>query len=83
MWLFYDIHYGFRCSRSTPDHVIVAPDRIATGYNKCGATQVVALGLSKVFERVLTGGLFHKFKSQGISDRVFRFYPFLVIDKLE
>ena len=49
----------------------VASDRIARPFNRSGATQAVALDISKAFDRVWHAGLLHKLKSYGISGQVF------------
>ena len=46
-------------------------DRIASAFNRSGATRAVALDISKVFDRVWHAGLFHKLKSYGISGQIF------------
>ena len=46
-------------------------DRIARAFNRSGATQVVALDVSKAFDRVWHAGLLHKHKSYGISGQIF------------
>ena len=68
---FSDFQYGFRSSRSTADLLSVVPDRIATAFNKSGATRAVALDISKAFDRVWHAGLLHKLKSYGISGQIF------------
>ena len=45
--LFPDFQYGFRSSRSTADLLTVVSDRIAMAFNRFGATQAVALDISK------------------------------------
>ena len=45
-------HYGFRSSQSTADLLAVVSDRIAGAFNRSGATRVVALDISKAFDRV-------------------------------
>ena len=45
-------------------------DRIATAFNRSGATRAVALDISKAFDRVWHAGL-HKLKSYGISGQIF------------
>ena len=50
--LFSAFHYGFRSSRSTADLLTVVSDRIPRSFNRSGATQAVALGISKAFDRV-------------------------------
>ena len=57
---FFDFQYGFRSSRSTADLLTVVSDRIARAFNRSGATQAVALDISKAFDRVWPGGLLHK-----------------------
>ena len=69
--LFSDFQYGFRSSRSTADLLTVVSDRIARAFNRSGATQAVALDISKAFDRVWQAGLLHKFKSYGISGQIF------------
>ena len=64
--LFSDFQYGFRSSRSTADLPTVVSDRIARAFNRSGATQAVALDISKAFDRVWYAGL-HKLKSYRIS----------------
>ena len=50
--LFSDFQYGFRSSRLTADLLTVVSDRIAMALNRSGATQPVALDISKAFDRV-------------------------------
>ena len=69
--LFSDFQYGFRSSRLTADFLTVVSDRIARGFNKCGATRAVALDMSKAFDRVWHAGLLHKLKFYGISGQIF------------
>ena len=66
MWLFFYFQYGFRSSQSTADLVTVVSDRIATVFNKCGATRAVTPDISKAFDRVWHIGLLHKLKSYQI-----------------
>ena len=49
--LFY-FQYDFRSSGSTADLLTVVSDRIARALNRSGATQTVALGISKAFYRI-------------------------------
>ena len=49
---FSDLQYGFRSSRLTADLLTVVSDRIARAFNRSEATRVVALDISKVFDRV-------------------------------
>ena len=66
-----DFQYGFRSSRSTAGLPIVLSDRMARAFNGSAATQVVALDISKAFDRVWHAGLLHKLKSYGISGQIF------------
>ena len=56
---FSDFQYGFRCYR------------IVRAFNRSGATQAIALDISKAFDRVWHAGLLYKLKCYGISDQVF------------
>ena len=69
--LFSDFQYGFRSSRSTADLLTVVSDRIARAFNRFGATQAVALDISKAFDRVWHAGLLPKHKSYGISGQLY------------
>ena len=71
MWTFSDFQYGFRSSQSTVDLLTVVSNSIARAFNSSGATRAVALDISKAFDRVWHAGLFHKFKSDGISGQTF------------
>ena len=64
--LFSGFQYGFRSSGSTADLLTVAYDRIARAFNRSGATQTVALDISKAFDSVWSG-LLHKPNSDQIS----------------
>ena len=65
--LFSDFQCGFRSSWSTADLLTVISNRIARAFNRFGATQAVALDISKAFDRVWHAGLLPKHKSYGIS----------------
>ena len=69
--IFSDFQYGFRSCRSTADLLTVVSDRIARAFNRSGATQAVAIDMSKAFDRVWHAGLLHKLKSYGISGQIF------------
>ena len=74
MTFFSDFQYDFRSSQSTADLVTVVSDRIARAFKTCKATwAVVALDISKAFNRVWYSGLLHKLKSYGISYQIFGF----------
>ena len=69
--LFSDFQYDFRSSRSTANLLAVASDRLGRAFNKYVAIRVVALDISKAFDRVWHAGLPHKLKSYGISGQIF------------
>ena len=46
-------------------------DKIARAFNRSGATQAVALDISKAFDRFWHAGRLHKIRSYGISSRIF------------
>ena len=52
--LFSNFQYGFRYSRSTADLLTVVSDRMATAFNRSGATRPVALGTLVFFTNLLT-----------------------------
>ena len=74
--LFSDFQYDFRSSQSTPDLLTVLSDR---AFYSSGATQAVALDISKAFDRVWHAGLPHKVKSSGILVRYLALFLFSVI----
>ena len=76
---FYDFHYGFRSSQSTADLLTVLSDRIASTFNRSGATRAVALDISKAFNRVWDDDVLHKHHNlNGISVQIFGLIlPFL------
>ena len=53
-------------------------DRIAKAFNRSGATQTIALDISKAFNRVCHADLLHKLKSYGISGQIFGLIPFFL-----
>ena len=69
--LFSDFQYGFRSSRSSADLLTVVSDRIARAFNSSGATQAVALDISKAFDKVWHAGLLLRLRSYGISGQIF------------
>ena len=69
--LFSDFQYGFRSSQLTADLPTAVSDRITWDFNRSGATQAVALDISKAFDRVWHFGLLHKLKSYGILGQIF------------
>ena len=50
--------------------ITVVSNRIARAFNRSGATQAVALDISKAFDRVWHAGLLHKLKFYGISGEI-------------
>ena len=71
VFFFSNLQYGFRCSQSTADLLTVVSDTIAGAFNRSGATQAVALDISKGFDRVWHTGRLHKLKSYRISGQIF------------
>ena len=69
--LFSDFQYGFRSSQSTADFLTFVSDGTARVFNRSGATQALALDISKTFDRVWHVGLLHKLKSYKISGQIF------------
>ena len=68
---FSDFQFGFRSSQSTADLLTVVSDRIARAFNRSGATQTVALDISKTLDRVWHAGLLHKLRPYSISGQIF------------
>ena len=69
--LFSHFQYGFRSSQSTEDLLTVVSDRIPRAFNRSGATQAIALDISKVFDRVWHTGLLHKVRCYGRLGQIF------------
>ena len=61
-----DVQYGFRSSRSTADVLTVLTHRISEAIAKGNHTRVIALDISKAFDKVWHKGLLHKLSSYGI-----------------
>ena len=80
--LFSDFQYGCRSSKSTADLLTVLSDRIATAFNRFGATQAVPLDISKAFDKVWHAGLLHKRKSYRISGQIWPYFFFLTNRRL-
>ena len=74
-----DFQCGFRSSRTTADLLTVASERITRALNSSGATQAVALDISKVLDRVWHAG--HKLKCYRISGQVFCLIPSCLSNK--
>ena len=76
MAFFPDFQYGFRSSQSTADLLTVVSDRFARTFNRSGATQAVALDISKAFERVWHAGLLHKLTSWNFRSGIWLYFFF-------
>ena len=72
--LLLDTQYGFRSSRSTPDLLANASDRIVRALNRSGATQAVALDISNALDRVWHDFIFYNLKSYGVSGQLFSLF---------
>ena len=57
------------------------PHRIAMAFNRSGATQAVALDLSKASGRVWHAGPLHKHRSYGISGQIFGLISFFLSNR--
>ena len=79
--LFSDKQYGFRASRSTTDLLTVITERFYRALDQCGEARVVALDISKAFDRVWHAGLLHKLRSYGISGRIFKIIESFLYDR--
>ena len=53
------------------DLLTVGSDRIARAFNRSGATQAVAVDISKAFDRVWHAVLVDRLESYGISGQIF------------
>ena len=53
-------------------------DRTARAFNRSGATQAVALDISKAFDKVWHAGLLHKLRSSGIAGQIFGLISFFL-----
>ena len=69
--LFSDFQYGFRSSQSAADLLTVVSNRIASAFNRSGATRAVAPDISKAFGRVWHAGQLLKLTSYGILHQIF------------
>ena len=69
--LFSDFQYGCQSSQSTADLLTVISNGITRTFDKSGATQAVALDISKAFNRVWHTDLLHKLKSYRILRQIF------------
>ena len=85
MWPFFLISsiYTYMVLGLLNQLLIVASDRIARAFNRSGATQTVALDISKAFDRVWHADLLHKLRSYGISGQIFDLVSFLSNSRLQ
>ena len=63
-----DAQYGFRQSRSTGDLLSLLTGHIHKALDQKGKAFMVALDISKAFDKIWHRGLLHKMQSYGISD---------------
>ena len=75
MWLFSDLQYGFRSSRSSANLVTLVFDRIASAFDRSGLTRAAALDITRAFDRVWQAGLLYKLESCRISGQLFGCIP--------
>ena len=75
MWLFSDLQYGFRSSRSSANPVTLVFDRIASAFDRSGLTRAAALDITRAFDRVWQAGLLYKLESCRISGQLFGCIP--------
>ena len=62
-----DVQYGFRHSWSTGDILSLITEHINSALDRRGEARLVALDISKAFDKVCHRRLIHKLKSYGIS----------------
>ena len=65
-----DCQYGFRPSRSTADLLTVISDRFYRALDGRGEARLVALDISKAFDKVWHAGLISKLDSYGVGGKV-------------
>ena len=68
-----DRQYGFRKNRSTGDMMSLLSETWSRGIHAFGESKVVALDISKAFDRVWHDGLISKIRCYGVSNTFIRF----------
>ena len=69
---FSDFQHGFGSFQlTTADFLTVVSGKIASAFNKSGATRAEAFDISKALDRVWHVGLLHKLKPYGTSGQIF------------
>ena len=76
MAIFPDLQYGFRSSRSIADLLTIVSDRIARDFNRSGATQAVAIDISKTFDTIWMQAFFTKLSLIEFQVRIWPYFFF-------
>ena len=76
MAIFPDLQYGFRSSRSIADLLTIVSDRIARDFNRSGATQAVAIDISKAFDTIWMQAFFTKLSLIEFQVRIWPYFFF-------
>ena len=69
--LFSATQYGFRSARSTGNLLTLITDKICHVLHKRGEAKLIALDISKAFDKIWHKGLLYKLRSCGVSVKVF------------
>ena len=77
MAFFSDFQYGFKSSQATADCLTVLCGRIVMDFNWSGTTGIVAVDISKAFDRIWHACVLFRLKSYGISGWMFGWISFL------
>ena len=81
IWPFSWFQYGFKPSYSTVDLLTVVFVKIASAFNRYGATQAITLDILGAMDNVWHSDLFHKHESYWISGRTFSLPLFFFINR--